>query len=734
MKKINYKKIIFYNILIFIFSSQLFSQNKLTIDDIFGAPKFKMKSLSAPNWMNDGERYTFMEFNAETKSSDLFLYNVKSKKKELFLTSKDLIDPITKSPLSFMSFQYTPDETQMLLTSSPPERQYLSRLTPSGNFYLYNLKSKNITQLTNATEPQYNQKFSPNGKYFGYVRENNIFVFDINSAKENQITNDGNFNIINGRFDWVYEEEFGISDGWKWSPNNDKIAFWRLDQTNVKEFVFTEWDSTYLNLVKMKYPKAGEENSLVKIGVYDLNSKKTKWIDIGNETDIYIPRIYWTKIPNILAILRLNREQNNLEILFSNVETGITEVVMNESAKNWLDIHDHFYFLENGNFIFSSERDNYLHFYLYDYKTKTAKQITKGNWEVESLYGVDEEKEILYFSSSEISALERQIYSIKFSGKNKKQLTTESGTHSAKFSPNHKYFLNYYSNSYLPNQVYLKQNDGKRLEVLVDNSMEIFKGYNLSKTEFLKFQTSDSVELNASIMKPVDFDPNKKYPVLVSTYGGPGSQVVRNAWGGNRNQLWNTLLTEKGYIIFMVDNRGTGARGRDFRQITYKNLGEWEIKDQIEGAKYLSNLNFVDANRIGIWGWSYGGYMASLAITKGADYFKTAIAVAPVTHWKLYDNIYTERFMSTPQKNPDGYEKSSPITYVKNFKGKFLLIHGASDDNVHFQNSAQLATALQKNAMQFETMFYPNKNHGIYGGKTSLHLYNLMTEFILKNL
>ena len=717
-----------------IFFSISFSQEKITLEDIFSGQKFKTKSLSMPKWMKKENEYSFAEFNSEKKSLDLFLYDVETKTKKLFVDANILVDPISKDKLSFHSFQISPDEKNMLITGDPPQRQYLSRLTPAGNYYLLNLNSKEITKLTNVTEPQYNQKFSPDGKYLGFVRNNNIILLDLETGKELSITNDGSEDVINGKFDWVYEEEFGISDGWQFSPNGEEIAFWKSNQSLVKEFLFTEYDSTYLRHIKMKYPKAGEDNSLVNICVYNIKSGKTKYLDFGEDPDFYVPRIFWTGIENILAVLKLNRDQNNLDIIYCNTKTGQNEIVLNEKANKWLDIHDHFEFVKNGDFIYSSERDNFLHFYLFNYKTKESKQITKGNWEVESYYGFNENENKIYYSSSEDSPLERQIYSISLNGKNKKKLTLGVGTHSANFSKNNKYFIDNYSNSNTLPQIYLMNNLGEKIISIAENSNDIFKNYNFSFPEFIKFKTSDGIELNASILKPSDFNPNKKYPVFISTYGGPGSQVVKNSWSGFRNFLWHNLLLQKGYLVFMVDNRGTGSRGRDFRQITYKNLGEWEIFDQIEGVKYLSKLNFVDSTRIGIFGWSYGGYMSSLAITKGSEYFKTAIAVAPVTDWKLYDNIYTERYMSTPKKNPDGYKNSSPLNYTDKYKGKLLLIHGNSDDNVHFQNSAQFVAKLQSDGKSFETMFYPNKNHGIYGGKIPLHLYRLMTEFIEKNL
>jgi dipeptidyl-peptidase-4 len=640
----------------------------------------------------------------------------------------------TDPPFRFTTYQWSPDEKQILFISAPPEREYLSRLTPAGNIFLYDLSSKSFRRLTNVADPQYNVKFSPDGKFVGFVRNNNIYALDIASGAEHQLTEDGAEHIINGKFDWVYEEEFEISDGWQWSPDSKHIAFWRLDENRVPEYTLTEWDSLHLQLIPMRYPKAGEPNSIVKIGVVDFQSSLTQWMDIGTNDDIYIPRIQWTLDPTVLSIQRMNRGQNILELLYADISTGATRTVLKETDDKWIDVTNDLTFLKNGSFIWPSERDGYRHLYLYKNDGTLLNQITKGKWEVESFYGVDEKTDDVYYSSTEVSPLERQIYKIQLDGKNKHRLTTILGTHTANFSPSCQYFLDTYSNISTPPKIALLNSDGNILSVIEENSISALDDIQLGKTTFLSFTTADGVQLNASIMKPADFDSTKKYPVLVYTYGGPGSQVVLNMWERTSDVLWYTYLGQHGYLIFMVDNRGTGARGKEFKTAVYRNLGKWEVNDQVEGAKYLSSLQYVDKDRIGIWGWSYGAYLTSMVILNGADYFKAAIAVAPVTSWRYYDNIYTERYMGTPQNNPAGYVESSPITHASKLKGKFLLIHGTSDDNVHFQNTANFVSALEKANKQFSTMFYPDKNHGIYGGVTRLNLYTLMTNFILTNL
>lgn len=728
MKKIHYVLFV-----ICVFSTSIYAQKQFTLEDIFNSRKFSGKGVYGLNWMNNGKSYSYTEFDTVTKSMGIYVLDVKKNTSKQIVNGSQLKLKETDKPFPIFLYTWSPDEKQLLLTSSPPQRQYLSRLTPAGNFYLYDIPSRTFKQLTNVTDPQYNQKFSPDGSQLGYVRENNIYVMDLKSGKETQITSDGAEHIINGKFDWVYEEEFGISDGWRWSPDGKKIAFWRLDENRVPEYTMTEWDSVHLKLVTMRYPKPGDPNSIVKIGVVDLSTLQTTWIDTGTDDNIYLPRMQWAPEKNTLVVERMNREQNTLEVMYADVSTGKTKTFLTEKSDTWLDEPTEPKFLNNGTFIWTSDRDGYNHLYLYKNDGTLISQITKGQWEVDNFYGVNEKEKTVYFTSSEVSPMERQIYSIRLDGSKKKQLTKETGSHSANFSPTFEYYIEYFSNVDTPTKVRMMSGDAKLIRVMEENEIAALKEYQLPKTTFFSFTTSDGQSLNASILKPADFDSTKKYPVLFYTYGGPGSQVVRNSWGGG-NYLWYAMLAQKGYLVFMVDNRGTGFRGSKFKKITYHNLGKWEVNDQIEGAKYLATLPYVDKDRIGIWGWSYGGYMSCMTILLGADYFKTAIAVAPVTNWKFYDTIYSERYMGTPQSNPDGFKESSPITHVDKLKGNFLLIHGTSDDNVHFQNSVNLVSALQKANKQFTTMYYPDKNHGIYGGNIRLHLYTLMTNYLLEKL
>ncbi|MGZ4093416.1 MAG: S9 family peptidase, partial [Bacteroidia bacterium] len=562
-------------------------------------------------------------------------------------------------------------------------------------------------------------------------------IKDLDNGSETQITTDGENNKIkNGWSDWVYEEEFSKAESFFWNSNGTKIAYIRYDESKVKEFEMAIYNGLYPEQYKFKYPKAGEDNSIVSVHIYDLASKKTVTVDIGKETNIYIPRITWTGDANILSVQRMNRLQNKLELLFADAINGTTKVILTEEAKTYIDITDDLTFLKgNKGFIWSSEKDGFNHLYQYDFTGKLVNQITKGNWDLMEFKGYDEATKTLYYVSTEVSPTDRDLYAVSLDGKSKRKLSTQKGTTDAEFSKSFKYYVSSYSNANTPTVYELHSADGKLIKVLEDNKELVAKlsEYDIAKKEFFTFKTSEGVELNGWMMKPVNFDATKKYPVFQFAYGGPGANECNNQWE-LFDYPWHQVLCSAGYIVVCVDNRGTLGRGREFKHSTYLQLGKLETIDQIEVAKYMGSQSYVDKNRIGFMGWSFGGYLSSLLITKGADYFKANIAVAPVTNWRYYDNIYTERFMRTPQENASGYDDNSPVNFVKNIKGKFLLIHGTADDNVHFQNSMEMNAALVKNNIPFEFMAYPNKNHGIGGGLTRVHLFSKMFEFIKLNL
>jgi dipeptidyl-peptidase 4 len=708
-------------------STQAQSLKKVTLEDVFKKGTFSQKSVYGINWMKDGQFYSsLVQRNGAPAVVKINLAT--GAEAGVLLDGKAL-------GVNFSSYSFNSDETRALIAT---DVESIYRRSSKGVFYVVDLATGQKQQLMNGEKISY-ATLSPDNDKVAFVKDNNLFIVELASNQTTQITHDGEWNkVINGGADWVYEEEFSMAKAFQWSPDGKKIAFIRFDETEVPEFNMQTWGPLYPQDYKFKYPKAGEKNADVSIHVYDLASKKTKKVDAGSETDIYLPRIYWTKDANQLAFIRLNRLQNQLDLFHANASTGESKLIISETSQTYVDLNynDDLKYLSDGkSFIRTSEKDGFKHIYHHNMDGSLIRQITSGNWEVTSLVGVDEKAKKIYFVSTEQSPLERNFYVIELTGKNKKALTPAKGSHNINMSPDHRFFIDYYTTTENPVTVSLNEASGKTIKVLEDNTdlKERLKSFAWGKKEFFSFPTVDGTELNGYIIKPADFDPNKKYPVLMYVYGGPGSQNVLNSWGGTRD-FWHQALAAEGFIVACVDNRGTGARGRDFKHSTYANLGKLETIDQIEGAKYFAKQSFVDPARIGIWGWSYGGYMSSLSLMVGNDVFKTAIAVAPVTTWRYYDTIYTERYLQTPQLNPAGYDDNSPITHVNKLKGNLLLIHGTGDDNVHFQNSVDLVNALVTADKQFESFYYPNKNHGISGGNTTWHLYTMMTDFLKRKL
>ncbi|MBU1717685.1 MAG: S9 family peptidase [Bacteroidetes bacterium] len=700
---------------------------KMTLADVWMSPTFFPKYWQDITPLADGKHFLALE--------NIFLeeYDFTSgKKTATWLKTSEL--KLDGKKLGIDEFELSPDEKKILFCD---ESDQIYRHSFKAFYYVYDRETKQVAPVSKNGKQQLAELSPVNNNQVCFVRDNNIFLSDLAAGTEKQITTDGKRNfILNGLPDWVYEEEFGFAKAWEWSPDGKKIAWIRFDESAVKEYSLTEYGELYPEQYVYKYPKAGEDNSIVSVWIYDLESGKAIQVDIGTETDIYIPRIKWTKDPNILSVTRLNRLQNKLEMLFADASTGKTNVFYTDENKSY--IAESAYeteFLEGNKFIKFSERKGYDHLYLYSGDGKHLNAITSGNFEVTELIGIDEKNGVVYYVSTEGSPMTRDVYSVKLDGTRKTKISVEKGTNEAVFSSDYKYYVLKYNSANTPLKVSLWKNGGKEITVLEDNATvaENMKAYGFSPVEFFTFQTSEGVDLSAYRILPPNMDKTKKYPVLMYQYSGPGSQEVADAWGGP-NYVWHQFLAQQGYVIVCVDGRGTGFRGEEFRKCTYMQLGKFETIDQIESAKYLATLPFVDKDRIGIWGWSYGGYMAALCMTKGADVFKTGISVAPVTNWRQYDNIYTERFMRKPQDNAAGYDDNSPINFVKKMKGKYLIVHGTADDNVHPQNSWEFILALVNANKEFEMQMYPNKNHGIYGGYTRYHLFNRLTNYILENL
>jgi dipeptidyl-peptidase-4 len=722
-------------LLCFAFLAQAQQKKEITLEDIYRKGTFRAESVYGVNWMNDGRYYSSQVPDEKNKAYDIVKYDVTTGQPvNTIIEGENLKPEGSNTPIQFDDYTFSSDEQKVLFST---ETEQIYRRSSKAEFYIYDIASKKLTKLSEGGKQLY-ATFSPDAKRVAFARDNNMFVTDLSNMQETQITTDGKFNsIINGYADWVYEEEFSFAKGFHWSPDGKKIAFYTFDETNVPEFNMQMWGELYPQDYKFKYPKAGEANSIVKVSVYDVANGKTVKMETSNEADIYIPRIKWTNNANLLSIQKMNRLQNTLEILHANATTGKANVVLKETDKAYIDVTDDLTYLKDGkSFIHSSEKAGFNHLYLYNMNGKLVRQITKGDWEVSEFVGYDEKNDRLYYMSTEVSPLDRHLYSISSKGKKKTRLTEKAGTHSVNMSNDFKFYLDYHSAANTPLTVSLHTaKDGKLIKVLEDNQLlrNTLAQYDIAKQEFFDMKTADGTQLNGWMIKPTDFDPNKKYPVLMFVYGGPGSQTVTNSWGG-ANYLWYQVLADKGVIVVSVDNRGTGARGAAFKKVTYANLGKYEIEDQVEAARWLGSQPYVDKDRIGIWGHSFGGYMALLGLTKGDGIFRAGISVAPVTNWRFYDSIYTERYLKTPQENAAGYDENSPLQFADQLQGDLLLIHGTGDDNVHFQNAVAMQDALITANKQFESFYYPNRNHGVGGGIALLHRFTMMTDFLERKL
>ena len=708
------------------------------LEDLYMRPTFYAKSVRGMNSMKDGKTYASFE------KGQLNIYNYKTGKLEKTLFGiADLTMFPDSLPIGLQDYELSANEDKMLCVT---ETESIYRHSFHATYYIYDFGSKTLQPLSKNGKQRL-ATFSPDATKVAFMRDNNLFIKDLATGEEKQFTDDGLYNhIINGAPDWVYEEEFGFSQGFYWSPDSKKIAYMKFDESNVREFQMEEFEGLYPEWYSFKYPKAGEDNSIVEIYVYDLESGKTVKMDTGTETDIYLPRIAWTKDANVLAIQRLNRHQNHLEILAADAKTGKSRVFYDETNDYYIDITDDWHFLEDGKrFLMTSEKSGYNHIYLYNLDGSLVKQLTDGPWDVTSVYGFDGKE--VYFQAAKKSPVERQIYAVNLKGQLREVIGRE-GTNQARFSNDFSYLININSSITQPRQFELYTNKGKLVRVLEDNHefAEKLKTFNLGEKKLLKisdpaFTLPDGtqVDVDAWQILPPDFDPNKKYPVLIYVYGGPGHQTVNNSWADS-DFWWMQLLAQHGIISVSINNRGSGAQGEVFKKMTYLQLGKYETEDMITLAKYMAKQPYVDAERIGIYGWSYGGFMAANGITKGADVISTAVSVAPVTNWRYYDNVYTERFMRTPQENPDGYDLNSPVHNTAMIKGNYLLCHGSGDDNVHYQNAMELIKAMISNGKQFDLMIYPNKNHGIYGGyeygdgECRMHLFTKIDNFLFKHL
>jgi dipeptidyl-peptidase 4 len=725
---IQMKKIIWLMMISNIYFTSVTAQNNLLkLEDIWGSRMLASMGLGEVRSMKDGKHFTELTMAG---SIQCIVKNEYSSGKTVDTLYKSSAISSGEKTIMATDYQFNADESKILLST---ETESIYRHSTKSNHLVYDIGSKKATPLSAQGKQMYAQ-FSPAGNRIAFVRDNNLFLVDLKDFSESQITTDGKKNeIINGATDWVYEEEFSFDQAYQWSPSGNHIAFYRFDETHVKEFTLTYYGDLYPKEDRYKYPKAGEDNSKVEIYIFNISKGTVVKTDVNKEADQYIPRIKWTSDASRLCVMRMNRLQNLLELYSCDANTGKAELFFTETNPAYIEVTDDLTFLkDNKGFVWSSTKDGYNHIYLYDMKGKLRRQITSGKWDVTAFYGYDEVNRKFYYQAAVKSPMEKGVFVGTMDGK-RAELNAQDGTNSATFSASYDYYFITNSAINRPHTVNLYTHNGKLVRNIRDNKevASKLKEYNMGTTEFFKFTTSENVELNGWMIKPPGFMPENKYPVIQYMYGGPGSQTVKNEWLGP-NYLWFQLLAQKGYVIVSVDNRGTGARGEAFNKCIYKQLGHLETIDQIEVAKWLKSQTYIDGSRIGAWGWSYGGYMTSLLITKGADHFKAAVAVAPVTTWRYYDTIYTERYLQTPQMNAKGYDDNSPINFTNLMKGNYLLVHGSTDDNVHMQNTMDLVTALVKDKKQFESFIYPNKAHGI--GGVRLHLYEMMTRFFTEKL
>lgn len=686
---------------------------------------FIPKKISDDIQLWDAEHYTML---SEDRSSILkYAYKTGKAVETLFSVKTarectiDKIEGYMISPTGFRIIVWT-------------DKEYIYRRSWQANLYDFDVRRNLIKPLSDSPGKLRIPTFSPDGRMCAFVRDNNIWLKKFDFDTESQVTKDGALNqILNGVSDWAYEEEFYVTNQLAWSPDNKFLTFVKSDESQVPLFSYQTYDDgLYPQLKQFKYPKAGEKNSIVTVHSYSVDTKDIKKMNLPIDEDAYIPRITFTNNPDQLAVMTLNRQQNKFNMYYVNPKSGIAKLILQDENPYYID-SDWLKSIEftNDNFTYVSEKNGFAHIYLYTVAGILQKQVTSGNWDVTAFLGIDPVSKNIYYESAEESPLRRSIYKIDAKG-NKTKLSSGTGTNTAFFSSGFNYFINQYSGITTPGIITVNDSQGKELVVLEDNQVIKSKLSELrfSGKEFFKFETSEGNELNGWIIKPTNFNPSEKYPVLMMQYSGPNSQEVKDKFDFG----WEYYLAANGYVVVAIDGRGTGARGQAFRKSTYMKLGIQESDDQIAGARYLGTLNYVDKDRIAIWGWSYGGYMTLMSMSRGNGIFKAGIAIAPVTDWKFYNSIYTERFMRSPQENFEGYKQSSPITYVENLQGKLLIVHGTADDNVHFQNTLLYTQALVEAGKQFDMQIYTDKGHSLTGKITRYHLYSKLSRFLFENL
>jgi len=706
----------------------------LTVERIYSQPSLSGRLTRGLAWTPDGKGLSYFETKGSGKDAktELWVMDAASGERRI-LVEADKLEAILAADMS------RPTQATGLGRRAPSQYQW----APDGTGVLFqgptalawlDLKTQTERTLVSGKATLADPKISPDGRSVSFVRDYNVWLVNLTDGKERAVTQGGTEEIRKGELDWVYPEELNIKTAYWWAPDSSAIAYLEMDERKVSQYPLVDFSSASGEAEMERYPTAGGANPSVRVFVASLNSGEPRAMDIGAETDMYIPRVNWLTDSKHLAVQRLNRTQTTLDLLIGDAASGKTRTALSENDPNWINVSDDLYFLKDGKrFLWSSERSGYRHLYLFDLEGKQIAQLTEGEWEVTSLDAVDEAKGLVYFTATEKSPLERHLCRVALDGTGFDRLTKDAGTHAVVFAPHAAAFYDTYSNTVAPPRQDLYRADVSRIATINENKIAELADYHLSLMEFITVKSRDGVQLNASVIKPADFNLKKKYPVLVYTYGGPHAQVVRNAWGG-ANFLWHQLMAQKGYIIFSLDNRGSAGRGHAFETPLHFRMGAQELSDQRDGVRYLRSLPYVDANRIGIWGWSYGGHMTLHAMFEAGDDFKAGFAGGPVTDWRYYDSIYTERYLGLPQKNGKGYQDSSPVKYAAQLKGKLLLAHGTADDNVHFANTLAVINDLIEAGKYVEVLPFPGRGHGVSDPPARRVLMQRVTQFFLDNL
>lgn len=723
----------------FFFISMLVEQSpakKLTLEDMYLHDIYDAPEYSVGPWLEDDTAFLFVYH--ERYGMSIMHHDITKGTETVFLNVEQLKVDATGEPVTIGNGRDAPDEKSFLL--SPDERWMLLageereiwRHSREAKYFIHDRKTGLNRRLTQEDNPQSNATFSPDSRLIAYVMENDLYVYDLESGSTRQLTKDGSETIINGQADWLYEEEFSLTRAYEWSPDNRFILFLRFDQGHLRTYPLADELQQYPQLTMVRYPKVGERNSIVQVGVVDVKRGRTRWIDAGNDHDIYIPRLFWSGRENQAAFYRLDRKQQHLELVLANTRTGITTVVATQDDTAWVDVTDDMHFVNGGSrIIWTNEDSGFRHIYSQNLDDQTILPLTSGDWEVTEIVDVDEKNQMVYFLGKKDGIHQQHVYRLGFDGSGLQRISPSGGWNTIHVAPGFSHYILERSSSREDTHFSLYTASGEQGRYLMEGAPTSLAETDIPPPEFFTMNTTDGTALSAVIQKPKNFNPARKYPTLIYVYGGPASQAVRDRWGGSRG-LWHHYLVQEGYVVLTVDNRGTGARGEAFQNLSYGDIGRWPLHDQVEATKWITSQSWGDGNRIAIWGWSFGGYTTSLCLTSGTDYFKCGIAVAPVIDFRLYDTAWTERYMGLLHENEAGYHATDVLSYIDEYQEGLMLVHGTGDDNVHPQHTWQFINALIKRGQFFDLMMYPGKDHGLPGA--TYHLYHEMTSFILENL